>query len=122
MSMNPGARIASRGRWIEARASASPKLVLSIRPCEILTDPGPCMAAPSKMCRAAIVTEEDPAWPISIAPRMANGGHGPVRRVPYKISYVHQTDLVRTLSQTLALTLHGNKRYHVSRLPTRRRV
>ena len=30
-----------REAWIEARASALPKLTLSIRPCEILTDPGP---------------------------------------------------------------------------------
>ena len=39
--MNSGARIASRGSWIEARASASPKVMLSIRPCDILTVPGP---------------------------------------------------------------------------------
>ena len=71
MSINPGARIASAGMWIEARASASPKVMLSTRPCEILTDPGPRMSAPSKMCCAAIVREEEPAWPICIDPRMA---------------------------------------------------
>ena len=54
------------GNWIDARASASPKQTLSIRPFEIPTDPGPRMAAPSKTCGAAIVRKEEPSGPSAL--------------------------------------------------------
>src|SRR5204863_6697901 len=72
-SIKPGARNTSAGSWIAARAAGSPKVTLWIRPCEILTEPGPRMSLPSKMHCAAIVREapspisDHPAVPSRMA-------------------------------------------------------